>query len=186
MESSNENAIGKASELIRTEMSKVRSDPSVIKVDGCVACSMLSALASITEIGEVAAGDLLTEVLSQDEKLNEEFVSVVEYVHRKQRFLGTAFVAKTREGKDRFIEGNFKNGIEELLNDSSVFGTSMVFRKLIMEHVALQLAQNIGVDYHAASEELYYYMRKNDKQTNAAIIGLIDSIYQKLVRGKHD
>jgi hypothetical protein len=62
----------------------------------------------------------------------------------------------------------------------------MVLRKLIMEHVALQLAQNIGVDYHAASEELYYYMRQNDKQTNAAIIGLIDSIYQKLVRGKHD
>jgi hypothetical protein len=27
--------------------------------------------------------------------------------------------------------------------------------------IALEIAQNIGIDYHAATEELYYYMRKN-------------------------
>jgi len=42
---------------------------------------------------------------------------------------------------------------------------------------ALEIAQNIGIDYHAALEELYYYTRKNDEQTNSALIEFSRILY---------
>src|SRR3712207_8768561 len=41
------------------------------------------------------------------------------------------------------------------------------------------LAQNLGIDYHAATEELYYYMRKNDMPTHEALMQTIQSLLTK-------
>jgi hypothetical protein len=53
-----------------------------------------------------------------------------------------------------------------------------VLRKLLISSIALGIAQNIGIDYHAATEELYYYMRKNEAQTHESIITFIDGFYK--------
>ena len=39
------------------------------------------------------------------------------------------------------------------------YGKDIVMRKLLITYLSLQLAQSIGIDHHAAKEELYYYMR---------------------------
>jgi hypothetical protein len=46
--------------------------------------------------------------------------------------------------------------------------------------MALEIAQNLGIDYHAATEELYYYMRKNERQTHESIIAFIDGFYKRI------
>jgi hypothetical protein len=48
--------------------------------------------------------------------------------------------------------------------------------------ISLEMAQNLGIDYHAATEELYYYMRKKDEDTHARILEFIDGFYGKIVR----
>ena len=48
-----------------------------------------------------------------------------------------------------------------------------------MCNIALNIAQNLGVDYHAAMEELYYYMRKKDIQTHEELIQSIKSLLTK-------
>jgi 1-aminocyclopropane-1-carboxylate deaminase/D-cysteine desulfhydrase-like pyridoxal-dependent ACC family enzyme len=65
----------------------------------------------------------------------------------------------TREAKDRYIDSNFKNTLSELTSDASVYGTEIVMRRLILSNIALNIAQNLGVDYHDAMEELYYYKK---------------------------
>jgi hypothetical protein len=45
-----------------------------------------------------------------------------------------------------------------------------------MSYIALEIAQNLGIDYDAATEELYYYMRKRDEETHAALLKLVRSI----------
>jgi hypothetical protein len=50
---------------------------------------------------------------------------------------------------------------------------------LILSNIALNIAQNLGVDYHAAIEEVYYYMRKNDVQTHRELMQSIGSLLSK-------
>ena len=97
---------------------------------------------------------------------------MVETIHMKQRMMGITFSIKTREAKDRYIDSNFKNSLEELSTDLANYGTD----------ISLQIAQNIGIDYHAAIEELYYYIRKNEQNTNQHMIQFIDSFYEKIIR----
>ena len=42
-------------------------------------------------------------------------------------------------------------------------------RKLLITYLSLQLAQSIGIDHHAAKEELYYYMRTKDNETHTML-----------------
>lgn len=79
------------------------------------------------------------------------------------------FVLKSRNAKDNYID-SFKNFSEEKSTELVNYGNNLVLRKLLISAIALEIAQNIGIDYHAALEELYYYMRKNDEQTNSALI----------------
>ncbi len=58
----------------------------------------------------------------------------------------------------------------------------IVLRKLIMSQIALELAQNLGIDYHAATEELYYYMRKKDMETHTELMQLVRSIIGKTIK----
>jgi len=85
----------------------------------------------------------------------------VEKVHMKDRLMGVQFSIKSREAKNRFIDANIKNVISELSADIKNYGKELVLRKLLLSLISVQLAQNIGVDHHAATEELYYYMKKN-------------------------
>ena len=131
------------------------------------------------KISEQDAADLLSEVLLDNNQLNDQFIEMVENVHMKQRTMGLTFVLKSREAKDRRIESQFKNTLNETLGDASHYGSEIVLRKLIMSQIALELAQNIGIDYHAATEELYYYMRKKDTETHTELMHLIKSIINK-------
>lgn len=93
--------------------------------------------------------------------------------------MGTGFVIKTREAKDRYVDANFKNVLAELQGDASSYGLEIVLRKLILAHMAIALAQNLGIDYHAATEELYYHMRKRDAETHEELMQLINSLMRK-------
>jgi hypothetical protein len=55
----------------------------------------------------------------------------------------------------------------------------------LISSIALGIAQNVGIDYHAATEELYYYMRKNEAQTHESIITFIDGFYKRIRRQSH-
>jgi phosphoenolpyruvate carboxylase len=131
------------------------------------------------QVSEQDAADLLSEVLLDNQPLNDEFISVVEQIHMKARMMGVTFAIKSRDAKDRYIDANFKNTLSELVSDASVYGTEIALRKLFLSHIALNIAQNLGIDYHAATEELYYYMRKNDMQTHDEMMQSIRSLLTK-------
>jgi hypothetical protein len=171
-----------AEQIILHEIDAVNADSSRIKKNGCAACHVLFTLTDKMQVSESDAADLLTEVLLEKPDLNDRFIEMVENIHMKQRMQGVVFAIKTREAKDRYIDSQLKNSLDELLGDAANFGVEIVLRKLIMAHVALQIAQNLGVDYHAATEELYYYMRKNDQQTHELVMKLVTSILNRGTR----
>jgi hypothetical protein len=103
----------------------------------------------------------------------------MENIHIKQRMMGVTFAIKTREAKDRYIDSQFKNALDELLADTANYGVDITLCKLVMSYIALDIAQNLGIDYHAATEELYYYMRKHDEETHAALVKLIKSVVDR-------
>ena len=100
---------------------------------------------------------------------------MVEKVHMKDRLMGVQFSIKSREAKNRFIDANIKNVISELSADIKNYGKELVLRKLLLSLISVQLAQNIGVDHHAATEELYYYMKKN-MDTNTVLHEFLSEI----------
>jgi hypothetical protein len=106
-------------------------------------------------------------------------VKSMENVNMKQKMMGVTFAIKSREAKDRYLDSQFKNALDELFADTANYGVDVVFRKLIMSYIALEIAQNLGIDYHAATEELYYYMRKRDEETRAALLKLVRSIIDR-------
>ena len=140
---------------------------------------MLFKVKELMHVSEQDAADLLSEVLLDNRPLNDEFISMVEEIHMKARMMGDVFATKTREAKDRYIDSNFKNTLSELTSDASVCGTEILMRRLILSNIALNIAQNLGVDYHTAMEELYYYMRKKDIQTHEGLMQSIRSLLTK-------
>lgn len=170
--------------IAEKEIGIVNENPLVIGSNGCAACHILFTLANKMKISEQDAADLLSEVLLDNNQLNDQFIEMVENVHMKQRTMGLTFVLKSREAKDRRIESQFKNTLNETLGDASHYGSEIVLRKLIMSQIALELAQNIGIDYHAATEELYYYMRKKDTETHTELMHLIKSIINKTEKNR--
>ena len=170
--------------IAEKEIGIVNENPFIIRSNGCAACHILFTLANKMKISEQDAADLLSEVLLDNNQLNDQFIEMVENVHMKQRTMGLTFVLKSREAKDRRIESQFKNTLNETLGDASHYGSEIVLRKLIMSQIALELAQNIGIDYHAATEELYYYMRKQDIETHTELMHLIKSIINKTEKNR--
>ncbi len=171
--------VGAAEQVILQEVSAVSGDPSRIRENGCAACHVLFTLVRQMNLSETDAADLLTEVLLANPQLNDRFIEMVENIHMKQRMMGMTFAIKSREAKDRYIDSQFKNSLDELLSDAANYGTEIVLRKLIMSYIALGLAQNLGIDYHAATEELYYYMRKRDEETHTALMKHVRSIIER-------
>jgi hypothetical protein len=169
-----------AKEIILREVQNVHNNPSEVRQDGCAACHVLFTLVNKMQISESHASDLLSQILFQDQQLNDSFIEMVENIHMKQRNMAIQFALKNRNAKDRHIESNFKNFLEELLYDVINYGHDLVLRKLMISAIALEIAQNIGIDYHAATEELYYYMRKNDDSTNALLLEFNDRFYKNI------
>lgn len=152
---------------------------SNIEGSGCAACHVLFKMKELMQISEQDAADLLSEVLLDNSTLNDQFITMVEDIHMRGRMMGTTFVIKTREAKDRYIDANFKNTLSELAADVSAYGIEIMMRRLILSNIALNIAQNLGIDYHAATEELYYYMRKHDTETHAELLECINSILKR-------
>lgn len=163
--------------IAEEEIGIVNENPLVVRSNGCAACHVLFILANKMKISEQDAADLLSEVLLDNNKLNDQFIELVEKVHMKQRTMGLTFVLKSREAKDRYIESQLKNTLNEILGDASHYGIEIVLRKLIVSQIALELAQNLGIDYHPATEELYCYMSKKDTETHTEVMHLIKSIH---------
>ena len=105
---------------------------------------------------------------------------MVENIHMKKRMMGNVFAIKTREAKDKYIYSNFKNTIAELHSDVINYGPDVTLRKFLMSLISLEIAKNIGVDYHASSEELHHYMRRNHQKTNDELSIFIDQLYQRI------
>ena len=173
-----------AKQIILNEINSVCANPAVIKQNGCAACHILFRLVDKMQINESDAANLLSEILLHNPKLNDLFIEMVENIHMKQRTMGIPFSIRRREAKDRYIESNFKNLLEELSSDIINYGTDIVLRKLLTSAIALEIAQNIGIDYHAATEELYYYMRKEDQTTHAALMEFIHRFYKNVSNTK--
>ena len=133
-------------------------------------------------LNESDASELLSQIPFHDPQRNESFIEMVENVHMKQRMMGVPFSIKTRESKDKFIDSNLRNVLSELSADLVNYGTDIVLRKLVITSISLEIAQNLGIDYHAATEELHYYMRRKDQDTHARILEFIDGFYGKIVR----
>ncbi|NOJ27157.1 MAG: hypothetical protein DA330_04005 [Nitrososphaera sp.] len=174
--------VTKAEQIIDSEVNAVSKDSSRIKRNSCAACHVLFTLVDGMQLNESEAADMLTEVLLEKPELNDRFIDMVEKIHMKERMQGALFAIKTRESKDRYIDSQFRNSLDELLGDAANYGVEIVLRKLIMANVALQIAQNLGIDYHAATEELYYYMRKNDQATHEQLMELIASLLSRSAR----
>lgn len=173
---------GAAEQLISQEVDAVAASPARVKGNGCAACHVLFALADGMGLSETDAADLLAQVLTDRPALNDRFIEMVEDIHMKQRMTGVAFSIKTREAKDRYMDSQFKNALDELLGDAANFGAEMAMRKLVMAHISLQIAQNLGIDYHAATEELYYYMRKHGGETHDQLMRLVKSVIERGAR----
>lgn len=169
-----------AKEIILGELENVRDNPSKVRQDGCAACHVLFTLVDKMQISESHASDLLSQILFHDQQLNDSFIEMVENIHMKRRNMAIPFALKNRDAKDRHIESNFKNFLEEISYDFINYGHDLVLRKLMISAIALEIAQSIGIDYHAATEELYYYMRKNDDRTDALLLEFNDRFYKNI------
>jgi hypothetical protein len=64
------------------------------------------------------------------------------------------------------------------------YGKDIVIRKLLITYLSLQLAQSIGIDHHAAKEELYYYMRTKDNETHTMLTEFMGHFYKKVCKDK--
>jgi hypothetical protein len=167
-------------EIIMKEVQNIHRNPSEIRQNGCAACHVLFTLVDKLQISESDASDLLSQILFHDQQLNDSFIEMVEDIHMKQRKMAISFALKNRNAKDRYIESNFKNFLEEISYDIINYGHDLVLRKLMISAIALEIVQNIGIDYHAATEELYYYMRKNDERTNVLLLEFNDRFYKNI------
>lgn len=167
-----------AENLIRETLDKIK----VHKIElhgGCVACHVIFSLTKKSGRPEQDAADMLSEVLTHNSKLNGEFIDIVEQIHMRERGLGGAFAARERESKDSYLETYFSNVLNELTSDLQFASYDVILRKLLLSYLGLYLAQTLGVDYHAATEELYYLLRKDDSK-NSKIAQLIAKFEEKI------
>ena len=130
-----------AEQIISQEVNAVSNDSSRVKENGCAACHVLFTLVGRMNLSETDAADLLTEVLLAKPELNDRFIMMVENIHMKQRMMGLTFAIKTREAKDRYIDSQFKNALDELLADAANYGNDIVLRKLVMSYIGLDSAE---------------------------------------------
>jgi hypothetical protein len=169
-----------AETIISKTINEINQNPYIIKENGCAACHVLFTLSKEMKLNEQDASDLLSEVLLSNPVLDSSFIEMVEYIHMKKRAIGTVFALRTREAKDKYISSNFKNTLEELHSDMISYGPAIVVRKLLLTLISLEIAKNIGIDHHASTEELYYFMRKNELDSDKNITEFMNQLYHRI------
>jgi len=157
--------IRRGKEIIENEIEALRVGSMEIK-DGCVACHMIFTMVKKLGTSEQDAADLLSQVLTNYPVLNDEFIDVVESIHMGSRMKAMSFYKRSRESKDRYIESYFKNALTELQSDAAQHGADMALRKVVLNYLSSYLAQTLGIDFHASTEELYYILRKHEDFDN--------------------
>lgn len=136
-------------------------------------------LKSKLDSSEQDCADLISQILSEDPKLNKELVETVEQIHMTERGLGDSFAIRERESKDSYLDAYFVNVLDELGSDLVQHSSNILLRKLLLAYLSLYMAQTIGVDYHATTEELYYILRKNEKK-NLHLDEFIEKLENKI------
>ncbi len=157
--------ISRGKEIIENEIEALRVGSTEIK-DGCVACHMIFTMVKKLGTNEQDAADLLSQILTNYPRLNDEFIDAVESIHMGSRMKAMSFYKRNRESKDRYIESYFKNALTELQSDSARHGGDMALRKVVLNYLSSYLAQTLGIDFHASTEELYYILRKHEDFDN--------------------
>lgn len=148
---------------------------------GCAACHIIFSLKDKTGMPEQDCADMLTEVLTDDPALNQKFIEMVEQIHMTERNMGGTFAMRERDSKDAYIKTYFANVLDEISSDLASYSHQALLRKLLLAYASLYIAQTIGVDYHAATEELYYLLRKNaehDTQIDKTVSKIESKILQ--------
>jgi hypothetical protein len=46
--------------------------------------------------------------------------------------------------------------------------------------ISSEIAKNIRIDCHASTQEIYYFMRKNDQQTHENLIEFMNQLDQRI------
>jgi hypothetical protein len=164
--------------IIKEELQKIQTHQSELH-QGCAACHVIFSLKNKLASSEQDCADLLSEVLTENPTLNQQFIEVVEQIHMSERHLGGAFTLRDRESKDAYLEAYFANVLDELGSDLNHYSHKMLLRKLLLAYLGLYIAQTIRVDYHAATEEIYYLLRKN-AQRNSQLDEIISKIESKI------
>ncbi len=167
-------------QLITQELEKIRTHKTHLG-QGCAACHVMFSLKNTLSSSEQDCADLVSQILSEDSKLNEEFIETVEQIHMTERGLGGAFAMRERESKDSYLDAYFANVLDELGSDLAQYSSEILLRKILLAYLSLYIAQTIGVDYHAATEELYYILRKNEKK-NLQLDEFIDKLQDRIRR----
>ncbi|VVC05745.1 Uncharacterised protein [uncultured archaeon] len=76
--------ISQARNFIKEEIERIKKHEIELH-QGCVACHVISSLKEKQGHSEQDAADLLSDTLTHDTKLNQEFIDVVEQIHMKER-----------------------------------------------------------------------------------------------------
>ena len=170
----------KIRQLIINELEKIRIHETKL-VDGCAACHVMFSLKNILDTSEQDCADFVSEILTDDKKLNQDFIETVEQIHMSERGMGGAFAFRERESKDAYLNTYLTNVLDELSSDLVMFSPEILLRKLLLVYLSLYIAQTIGVDYHAATEELYYILRK-DEEKNRIINDFVVKLQNRIKR----
>ncbi|MEM3085468.1 MAG: hypothetical protein QXP61_10355, partial [Nitrososphaerales archaeon] len=149
-----DNPLHLAKMIVENQIRVIRNG-SVDLRNGCVICHTIFTLANKLQASESDSADLLTQVLTDNPSLNDEFISAVEEIHMRSRMLAPHFYNRSRDDKDRYIESYFRNALTELQADISGHDVAIAIRKLILNYLSIYLAQTLGVDHHASMEEMY-------------------------------
>lgn len=162
------------SDMIKEELDNIKAHKTDLH-GGCAACNVIFSLKNRLSSTEQDCADMLSEILTEDPALNQKFIEVVEQIHMTERKMGGVFSMRDRESKDSYLDTYFTNVLDELRSDIIQYPHYILVRKLLLSYLGLYIAQTIGVDYHAATEELYYLLRKNPEKNNQ-----IDQLLSKL------
>jgi hypothetical protein len=166
--------------IITEELEKIQNHKTHLG-QGCAACHVMFTLKNTLGSSEQDCADMVSQILSEDSKLNENFIETVEQIHMSERGLGGSFAMRERESKDAYLDVYFGNVLDELKSDMTQYSSEILLRKLLLAYLSLYIAQTIGVDYHAATEELYYILRKNEKN-NLQLDEFIDNLQDRIKR----
>ncbi len=150
-------------EIIRDLLKTITNDiQSYTNTDSCIPCNIIFKIAKELGISENDAAEILSNTLANDRILYEQFIEVMENVHMGVRKKALNFYNKSRESKDRYLELYIRNAITELNDDKIRYGKDILLRRLVLNYLSAYLAQTLGLDFHASSEEIYYALRKSN------------------------